>query len=265
MLNLLTEEDIPARHRTAAERKRTRVSIPQQDLNTQRGDRILGSTYDAVCEELSRSVVLLEVWRGGQRNGEGTGTIVTEDGLILTCEHVIRNADRVRARVYCPGAVGGDTRWFEAELLEPICKDCDMALLKLDGTNFTPAALRGHREPVQTGEETLMLGFPLGGMLSQGDRDALRVSNFAGRVASCQQSGPVERCYIDSTGLHGNSGSPVFSCQDRRVLGVFSGSIIPRGDRTLDELNYFHPIRFFWERFTAPEGGAGNQRGGEER
>ena len=82
------------------------------------------------------------------------------------------------------------------------------------------------------------------------------MSNFAGRVASIQPAGAVERCSIDTTGLHGNSGSPVFSQQDRRVIGVFSGSLVPDREQSLDELNFFYPIRYLWERFarrSAPE------------
>jgi hypothetical protein len=33
------------------------------------------------------------------------------------------------------------------------------------------------------------------------------------------------------------------------MIGVFSGSIIPPGKKTLDEINYFYPIRYLWERF----------------
>ena len=33
------------------------------------------------------------------------------------------------------------------------------------------------------------------------------------------------------------------------MIGVFSGSIIPDRQNSLDEINYFVPIRYFWERF----------------
>ncbi|MDD6032953.1 MAG: AAA family ATPase [Oscillospiraceae bacterium] len=252
--DLLTEQDIPERYRHLAEESRRQYAAPDPArMDTRRGAEVDELSYDAACEQLSRSVVLLEITRGGRKTGTATGTIVTSDGLVLTCAHVIRGAERIRARVYCPGAPGGDTRWFDSRLLEPVCSDCDMAMLQLDGNHFVPAPLRPLDQPPAAGERTLILGYPLGGMLAGGDRDALRISNFSGRVASCQLVGSVERCYVDSTGLHGNSGSPVFSMTDRRVIGVFSGSIIPRQEGSLDELNYFHPLHYFWERFAAQQ------------
>ena len=252
VLDLLTGADIPAKYRAMVSNERSRVTLTPQEINSSRGQPVSAAGYEQVCENLTRSVVLLEVLKGGQKAGVGTGTIITTGGLVLTCEHLIRDSDQIRARVYCPDAPGGNTRWFEAKVLEPICKDCDMAVLQLDGYNFTAAALRPADEPVQVGEETFMLGYPLGGMLAQGDLDRLRASNFTGRVASCQHARAVERCYIDTTGLHGNSGSPVFSQQDCRIIGLFSGSIIPDRQGSLDELNYFYPIRYFWERFLLP-------------
>ena len=246
-IDVLTEADVPAPWRESAVRRRAAVDVSR--LRTQRGEAVEEAGYDAACAALSPSVVLLEVYRGGQRSGTATGVLVSEDGLVLTCAHVVRAAERIRARVSCPGAPGGDTRWLEGEILEPVCGDCDLALLQLPGENYAPAPLRPAGEAVRPHERTLLLGYPLGDTLSAGNAEDLRLSDFAGRVASVQRVGAVERCYIDSTGLHGNSGSPVFSREDRRVIGIFSGSLVPGGERSLDELNYFYPLSYFWERF----------------
>lgn len=193
--------------------------------------------------------MLLQVWKDGRPRGSATGTIVTSDGLVLTCAHVVSECDRIRARIHCPGAPGGDTHWLETELLEPVCESCDMAMLRILGSNFTPAPMRRpDAAKPRPGERTLLLGYPLGGMLSGNNIEQTRISNFAGGVASIQLVGATERCYIDSTGLHGNSGSPVFSREDGRMIGVFSGSV-RRDNDSLDELNYFYPIHYFWERF----------------
>jgi V8-like Glu-specific endopeptidase len=55
---------------------------------------------------------------------------------------------------------------------------------------------------------------------------------------------------VDTTGLHGNSGSPVIYQEDGRMIGVFSGSIRPDKE-TLDELNYCYPIQYCSQRFVA--------------
>jgi S1-C subfamily serine protease len=124
-----------------------------------------------------------------------------------------------------------------------------MAIIKMEGSNFIPAPLRPGTESSIPIEKTVILGYPLGTRLSGGGSSQLRLSNFAGRVASVQETGGLRRVYIDSTGLHGNSGSPTFG-EDGRVIGVFSGSIIPGGKGNLDELNYFYPIDYLFSCFT---------------
>lgn len=264
----LTEADVPARWRKAVSRPRERAACDPKRMNLKRGAEVTEMNYEQSCEQLSQSVVLLETWSGGRRTGTATGTIVTDDGLVLTCAHVVRGADAIRARVYTPGAVGGDTKWLDAEFLEPVCTDCDMAALRLPGKNFRPAALCEPDRMPRPGERTLILGYPLGDMISGGDTENLRISSFSGRVVSCQPVGAVTRCYVDSKGLHGNSGSPVISMEDQRVIGVFSGSIIPRQKGSLDELNYFYPLTYFWERFvpapSSPEPDAQDKEGGTD-
>lgn len=264
-LSCLTEEDIPAaqkkllawyEQRAGMDDSRKLSLVRQDTVHTERGEPVFGQNYDSYCQTLSLSTVLLEGYQDGKRKGIGTGTIITSDGHVLTCNHVVANMDSMRARIYCPGMPGGDYRWVDCDILEPAYADCDMALLKLEGTNYTPMPVRPAEEPVQNTERTIIMGFPMGGQLNHNHLDQLQISNFAGRVASLQAvpsgDGMVERCYVDSTGLHGNSGSPVVSWSDGRLIGVFKGSVT-LGKDSLDELNFFHPIRYFWERFTVRE------------
>lgn len=48
--------------------------------------------------------------------------------------------------------------------------------------------------------------------------------------------------------------------EDGRMIGVFSGSIRPDNADNPDEINFFYPIRYFWERFTQRSDGAGPER-----
>ena len=248
-LGTLTEQDLPSRYEGARE-ERQPVRLSRACVRT---DPPAAQGRDALDSALSGAVVLLEVYRDGRRVGEGTGSIVTPQGHVLTCAHIAENGGEIRARLLCPGAIGGDTRWFPCTLLDPVCSDCDMALLKLEGDNFPSVPIRPREEPIRDREATLLLGYPLGAMLSGNRVEDLRITAFEGRIASSQPVRGLERYYIDSTGLHGNSGSPVFSQEDGRMIGVFCGSILPGGERNLDELNYFHPISCFWDRFTIPE------------
>jgi serine protease Do len=85
--------------------------------------------------------------------GSGSGFVVSEDGYILTNHHVVENADLVRVqllngRVYEAQIIGGDA-------------NTDLAVLKIDATGLTPAAL-GASEKARIGEWVLAIGNPLG-------------------------------------------------------------------------------------------------------
>ena len=256
-IDILTVDDIPKRYRGMFELKRKAV-IPKEEVSILQSGEIIKENYAMHFESYAQNVVLLHTFVKGQSRGEGTGSIMTSSGYILTCAHVVRGADQIKARIYVPGMPGGDYRWFDCELLDSVFEDCDMALIKMKGENFNPISVRPENETVNDGEETLLVGFPLGAMLSGNDSGQLRVSHFNGKIASRQEVQGITRFYIDTTGLHGNSGSPVISMTDGRMIGVFSGSVTPHTEGNLDELNYFYPIEYFWKKISIK-----SQRGDE--
>ena len=247
-ISLLTDEDIPEVYRTLTNAVTDRVAISSKNVNTASLDYFDNSERTDIFNGYENSVVLISVTKDGSE-GFGSGFFVTQGGLVLTCSHVVKGAEKIRVRISCPGAIGGDTRWFDGMVMEPICDDCDLAVLRLDGKNFIQAPIRPAGETIETGEHTVLIGYPLGGQLTGGDIDKLNVSRFFGQISSVQTNNGRELVFIDTRGLHGNSGSPVYSISDGRVIGVFSGSIIPDRQNSLDEINYFVPIRYFWERF----------------
>ena len=95
--------------------------------------------------------------RGGQRNkpkapeSSGSGVIISEDGYIVTNNHVIDNADIVEI-------VLDDKRKFEAKIIgkDP---ETDLALLKIDEKGL-PFARFGNSDKLQVGEWVLACGNP---------------------------------------------------------------------------------------------------------
>ncbi|MDD8019442.1 MAG: trypsin-like peptidase domain-containing protein, partial [Bacteroidota bacterium] len=90
-----------------------------------------------------------------QSQGSGSGVIVSKDGLILTNNHVIENADDKGIEV-----VLNDTRRFKAKLIgtDPLT---DIAVIKVDA-NDLPVAVLGNSDEVQVGQWALAIGNPLG-------------------------------------------------------------------------------------------------------
>ncbi len=102
----------------------------------------------------------LDFWFGGGRTqvreepidmGIGSGVIITEDGYIITNNHVVEKSDKVMVTL-------NDKRKFEAKLIgtDP---DTDIALLKIDATGLQPIQY-GNSDEVVLGEWVLAVGNP---------------------------------------------------------------------------------------------------------
>lgn len=92
---------------------------------------------------------------GGQRApamASGSGVIVTDDGYIVTNNHVVENATKIE--VILP-----DKRSFQAKVIgrDP---NTDLALVKVSGTGL-PIVKLGNSDNVQVGEWVLAVGYPL--------------------------------------------------------------------------------------------------------
>ena len=246
----LTEADVPRRFATFLDAADRPAIIDKKTISTNKLEPINTSNYEDRFEYYAQRTVLLECVKNGRIYGVGSGAIVSPDGYVLTCAHVVEKADQIRAKIYCPNGIGRKYDWFDCQILRPYYKDCDMALLKMKGDGFLFMPVRPANLPVLETEETMLLGFPLGGQLNGNDLNGLNVSHFEGRISNKQKVSGMERYYIDSKGLHGNSGSPVISQKDGRIIGVFTGSIQP-DEHSVDELNYFNPIQYFWKRFVS--------------
>ena len=86
------------------------------------------------------------------QKGLGSGVIVSEDGLIITNNHVIAGADEIKIRLY-----NGDE--IQAELIgaDP---QTDIAVLKIDAKNL-PAVGLGNSDRAKVGSFVLAIGSPL--------------------------------------------------------------------------------------------------------
>ena len=87
-----------------------------------------------------------------QQQGLGSGVIVTQDGYIITNNHVVEGADELN--VSFP-----DKRTFKAKVIGTDPKT-DVAVIKIDATNL-PALPWGDASQLEVGEMVLAVGNPL--------------------------------------------------------------------------------------------------------
>ncbi len=139
----------------------------------------------------------------------GSGFIISEDGYILTNNHVVGEADEIIVRLT-------DRREFEAEV---IGKDerSDLALLKVDADDL-PVLRLAESDDLKVGEWVLAIGSPFG----------LDFSASVGIVSAMGRSLPTERnenyvpfIQTDVAINPGNSGGPLFNL-DGEVVGINS-------------------------------------------
>jgi serine protease Do len=138
--------------------------------------------------------------------GEGSGFIVSADGIILTNAHVVHEADVVTVKLT-------DRREFQAKVLGADPKT-DIAVLKIDAKNL-PVAPMGNVHDLRVGEWVLAIGSPFG----------FENSVSAGVVSAKGRSLPddsfVPFIQTDVAVNPGNSGGPLFNTRGE-VVGINS-------------------------------------------
>lgn len=113
------------------------------------GPAIVGVTV-SVDERMGRITTEVE-------SGYGTGIILTQDGYIVTNNHVIAGSDYIRITLF-------DATEYKAVLVG-VDKATDLAVLKIDATGLKAAAL-GDSERIEVGEGVVAIGNPLGATLA---------------------------------------------------------------------------------------------------
>ncbi len=89
--------------------------------------------------------------QGPVPSGSGSGVILSEDGYIVTNNHVIKNADQIEI-------VLNDKRKYEATLVG-VDPTTDLAVLKIEAEDL-PTIKMGNSDAVQVGEWVLAVGNP---------------------------------------------------------------------------------------------------------
>lgn len=150
-------------------------------------------------------------------SGSGSGVIISEDGYILTNNHVISSSDssmyyQVSDAKSVKVSIYGDETEYEAKIVGADSKT-DLAVLKIEKTGLTPAEL-GDSSSVLVGEFVLAIGDPYG----------LEHSVTAGIISALNRKMTVENttytliqadCAINS----GNSGGALVNSKGQ-VIGI---------------------------------------------
>lgn len=175
---------------------------------------IADGSIQAVANKVLPSVVQIEVV-GNQAEGEGSGVILSSDGLILTNNHVATGAGaNGKLTVSFADGTTADATLVGADAVS------DIAVIKAEGrTDLTPIEL-GSSSNLQVGQQVVAIGSPLGlaGTVTTGIVSSLnRPVSTSGEAGN--QNSVIDAIQTDAAINPGNSGGALVNT-DGQLIGI---------------------------------------------
>ncbi|MFC7448269.1 S1C family serine protease [Rhodococcus daqingensis] len=189
-------------------------SLNAPKANAKQAANAPAGSVQAVAQKVLPSVVQIQV-AGSRAEGEGSGVILSSDGLILTNNHVAAGAgpDGKIMVAFSDGSTAA------AKLVgtDPMS---DLAVIKVEGKNdLTPIEL-GSSADLQVGQGVVAIGSPLGlaGTVTSGIISSLnRPVSTSGEAAN--QSTVIDAIQTDAAINPGNSGGALVDMEGR-LIGI---------------------------------------------
>ncbi|HVX49346.1 MAG TPA: trypsin-like peptidase domain-containing protein [Chitinophagaceae bacterium] len=182
-----------------------------------------------------------------EQRGSGSGVILSEDGYIVTNNHVIRDADNVTVTL-------ANHKTYKAEIVGADAKT-DLAVLKINASNL-PFLLYGNSDDIKLGQWVLAIGYPLN----------LDITVTAGiisaktRTVGTGEPGRPSETYIqtDAAINLGNSGGALINTQGQ-LIGINSALASPTG--AYAGYSYAIPVNIVKKKVDELIRSAGNKTG----
>ena len=157
--------------------------------------------------------------------GSGSGVILTEEGYIATCAHVVEGAKSVKVTL-------NDDTSYDATIVGTDKKN-DIAIIKIEAKNLTPAIV-GDSTILTVGSEVIAIGNPLG---------ELRGTATAGIISATNRTIEVEGqamtlIQTDAAISPGNSGGGLFDATGK-LIGIVNAKV---SDSRAEGLGFAIPV-----------------------
>jgi serine protease Do len=140
----------------------------------------------------------------------GSGVVVDKNGYILTNNHVVEKATRIRVRF-----LNDDTEY--PATVVGVDKDTDLAVIKVDKKNVTPARI-GNSDALQVGDWAIAIGSPFG------FRETVTMGIVSALSRGAEDIGPDVTSFqhfiqTDAAINPGNSGGPLANINGE-IIGI---------------------------------------------
>ena len=179
-----------------------------------------GMTTAQVAKTVSPSVVVITTeqvvysqwsWYGQSQveSGAGSGVIISSDGYILTCAHVVDGASSITVTIddkdYTATLVGEDTT-------------SDVAVIKIDATGLTPATV-GDSDNLKVGQSVMAVGNPLGELGGTVTGGMISALNRSVTIQGTSSTNTMSLIQMDASVSPGNSGGGLFN-MNGELIGI---------------------------------------------
>ena len=114
---------------------------------------IANEAMESVVEIKTESVSTNEFFQQAVQSGAGSGVILSKDGYIVTNNHVIDGASKIKVTTK-------DGKSYDAKLIGND-SSTDLAVIKVEASNLKPAVL-GNSSKLEVGDTAVAIGNPLG-------------------------------------------------------------------------------------------------------
>lgn len=170
-------------------------------------------TVEAVAQKVLPSVVSIQV-TSGQSGAEGSGSVISSDGLILTNNHVVSGSDSGGAKIT---VATNDGKKYSATVVatDP---QTDIAVIKArDASGLTPITI-GDPDALKVGQPVVAVGSPLGltSTVTSGIVSALNRPVQAGGDSGGESS-LIDAVQTDAAINPGNSGGALVNLNGELV------------------------------------------------
>ena len=177
-------------------------------------------TTEQVADMVSPSVVVITTeqvvysqwsWYGQSQveSGAGSGVIISSDGYILTCAHVVDGASTITVTIddkdYTATLVGEDTT-------------SDVAVIKIDATGLTPATV-GDSDSLKVGQSVMAVGNPLGELGGTVTGGMISALNRSVTIQGTSSTNTMSLIQMDASVSPGNSGGGLFNMSGE-LIGI---------------------------------------------
>ncbi|HEY0263555.1 MAG TPA: trypsin-like peptidase domain-containing protein [Granulicella sp.] len=185
----------------------TADAAPAFDTEEQQNIAVYKKALPSVVNITSTAVAFDFFYGPVPQQGQGSGFILNKDGLILTNNHVIDNAQRVEVTL-------ADKKKYKATVLT-VDKGHDLALIKINNVpDLVPATL-AESTGLMVGQRVYAIGNPFGlsGTMTRGIVSAIRSIRGA-------EGNPIEDAIQTDAAVNpGNSGGPLLNSRGE-VIGI---------------------------------------------